>query len=458
MPNRREVLQQLFAGAALLRYGDLSVAETVNNPPTLGRPFPRSPLMSIPDIQSYSIPGESIEHGAHIPEGFGLRVVARSGVDPMGPRNNAYLWHGEPDGGAVFDADDGGWVYVSNAELRGNRGGAGALRFAANGQLRNAYPILSNTTRNCAGGATPWGTWLSCEENGSEGRVFECNPFGNPQQAQEKPALGKRNHEAAAVDMRERVVYLTEDVPKGRLWRFVADDKDWDEQRQALRMEYGQLQVAQIQGYSPDDFPSVDAETAFLQRPRPVRWLPADPSQHKWWQRLLGQSEGSVFNGGEGIWYHELPERWRAPLSGEGRNSLGIVFFATKGDNRIWAYDVANSSIEIVFDNSMMMGDLPMDQVDNIVVSPAGDLIVAEDGPGMRLLVVTPNGKTKPLVQLAQQGSEITGPAFTSDGARLYFSSQRGPGGERGERPIGVTYELSIPPRYRSTMKSGAKA
>ena len=106
----------------------------------------------------------------------------------------------------------------------------------------------------------------------------------------------------------------------------------------------------------------------------------------------------------------------------------------------------------------MMMGDMPMDQVDNIVVSPFGDLIVAEDGPGMRLLVVTPNGKTKTLVQLDQQGSEITGPAFTSDGSRLYFSSQRGPGGERGERPIGVTYELSIPPQYRQGMQSGAKA
>lgn len=458
MPNRREVLQQLFAGAALLPYSHLSLSETISNPPPLGRPFPRSPLMSTPDIVPFKLEGEPVDHGANIPEGFGLRVVARSGVDPMGPRNNAYAWHGEPDGGAVFDAPDGGWVYVSNSELPGNRGGAGALRFNANAQLRDAYPILSDTTRNCAGGATPWGTWLSCEEDGADGRVFECDPFGTPEQAQEKPALGKRNHEAAAVDIRQRVVYMTEDVPKGRLWRFVADDKDWDASRQALRMEHGQLQVAQIQGYSPDDFPSTDAETAFLQQPRPVSWVPANPNEQSWWMRFLGRSEGSTFNGGEGIWYHELPEQWRKPLSGEGRDSLGIIFFATKGDNRIWAYDIANASIEIVFDNSMLMGDMPMDQVDNIVVSPFGDLIVAEDGPGMRLLVVTPNGKTKTLLQLDQQGSEITGPAFTSDGSRLYFSSQRGPGGERGERPIGVTYELSIPTQYRQSLLSGAKA
>ena len=74
MPNRREVLQQLFAGAALLPYSHLSLSETVNNPPPLGRPFPRSPLMSIPDIVPFKLEGEPVDHGANIPEGFGLHA------------------------------------------------------------------------------------------------------------------------------------------------------------------------------------------------------------------------------------------------------------------------------------------------------------------------------------------------------------------------------------------------
>ena len=56
---------------------------------------------------------------------------------------------------ACYAANDGGWVYVSNSEVRSNGGGAGALRFDTNGELVDAYPILKNTSINCAGGATP---------------------------------------------------------------------------------------------------------------------------------------------------------------------------------------------------------------------------------------------------------------------------------------------------------------
>lgn len=111
-----------------------------------------------------------------------------------------------------------------------------------------------------------------------------------------------------------------------------------------------------------------------------------------------------------------------------------------KGDNRVWAYDTGSQQLEVLYD--FVTSDNPiLSGVDNVVITPTGDLLLAEDGGDMQIVVITPNRQLKPIVQIAgHDRSEITGPAFDPSHERLYFSSQRG---SSGLPSGGITYEIS---------------
>ncbi len=331
-------------------------------------------------------------NGIRIPAGFVSREIARS-LLPV-PRT-LQLWHLAPDGGATFPTAGGGWIYASNSEVP-LVGGASAVAFGPDGTVRGSYRILTGTSLNCSGGPTPWGTWLSCEEHDS-GMVWECNPT-RLSQGTPRPALGVFSHEAAAVDPVGRRVYLTEDKPDGRLYRFTPD--------RYPSLASGRLEVARVAGAGPGG--TVD----WLAVPNPLG-QPATRTQ---------VPASTAFKGGEGAWY-------------DG----GVVYFTTKGDNRVWAYTVALSRLEVVYDDDNSP-DAPLHGVDNVTVARSGDLYVAEDGDDMQLCIISRERVVAPFLQVVgQDGSEITGPAFTPAGHRLYFSSQRGPAG------LGVTYEVAGP-------------
>ncbi len=379
-----------------------------------------------------------------LPEGF---RYTRFGVvgDPLsdgGPTPAA------PDGMGAFPLPNGNTRLIRNHELLG-RGtdakppfrrpydlvaGGGTTSLEVDPETRelvSSYWTLEGTTRNCAGGVTPWGSWLSCEEatagtrmglNQEHGYVFEVPASATePVNAIPLREMGRFVHEAVAVDPATSIVYQTEDQTRGGFYRFIPHVPAADGAPADVAAG-GRLQMLAIDGRWRYDTSRRQTVGALL----PVAWVdipdpdPADAEREPDAVFRQGWDEGAArFSRVEGCFYAE-----------------GAIYFtSTDGGNarlgQLWEYrpgSADDGELRLVFESPD--SDV-LKQPDNVCVSPRGGIVLCEDGfAPNHLRGLTPEGRIFDLARnMAADGSgEFAGATFSPDGRTLFVNLQRDPG------------------------------
>lgn len=394
-----------------------------------------------------------------LPKGFAYSVVSRVG-DRM---SDGLIVPGKPDGMAAFAGPDGLTIVIRNHENEtNNRYGqtsafgrayellertdtskffdrgygktpahGGTTTFVwdtKNHRLVRAFLSLGGTSRNCAGGPTPWGTWLTCEETvqgkneiyeQSHGWVFEVPPTVEPRLHKAEPIkpMGRFFHEAVAVDPDTGIVYLTEDRSDGCVYRFIPDQP-------GDLMAGGRLQALAIIDRPSLDTRNHDTETVRKDEALAVRWIDAEDveSPNDDLRQRCQQAGAAVFSRGEGIvWSRD-----------------GIYIVCTDGGparrGQVWRYRPSKqegTDAEIVSPGTLSLFIEPndrsiVDMPDNCTIAPWGDLVLCEDGyaPDSFVLGVTRSGQVYPILRNAVAPSELAGCTFSPDGTTLFVNLQ----------------------------------